>query len=115
MPVTTPQDRKPKQQRKPKQPPRYEITGKKFTWHPFDDNDELGNVPDVALPLRIKMGTVLDMPDGELDTSAMSKVLAEVAPGEMDSIREMDVNDFVEMFTTWQAEYQKLSGATLGE
>ena len=37
----------------------YEISGKKFTWHPEDDDGERGNLEPVVIPLRLKMKLAL--------------------------------------------------------
>lgn len=94
----------------------YEVTGKKFIWHPLDDNDESGNLPDITIPLRIKLGLILDLGDeGDFNNTAMAQILESLIPDQMDRLRDMDVNDFQEMFATWQREYNTLTGASLGE
>lgn len=93
----------------------YEVTGKKFIWHPLDDDDEVGNLPDVTIPLRLKLGQIRDMAQRELDPAAMFSILERLIPGQSDALDEMDINDFAEMFRTWQVEYNALAGATLGE
>lgn len=94
----------------------YEVDGKKFVWHPLDDNDETGNLPDVVIPLRIKLGIIRAMADRNIDDlGAMFDLIGKVAPNQDDVVDEMDVNDFQEMFETWQDEYQALTGASLGE
>lgn len=91
----------------------YDVTGKAFTWHP--DSDEGETLPDVTLPLRIKLKLIRRMNDVNLDAAGMFAMLEAVAPGQMDTFDEMDVNDFTDCFTTWQSEYQALQGATPGE
>ena len=93
----------------------YEINGKRFVWHPLDDDDEPGNLPDVTIPLRIKLGIIYAMAGRSLDATGMADILDALIPDQRDALREMDLNDFQEMFTTWQAEYNQLSGASLGE
>lgn len=94
----------------------YEIDGRRLTWHPLDDEDQTGTIPDVKIPLRLKLGVILDVGEHrDLDISTMKDMLAALIPNQMDTLREMDVNDFEAMFVTWQTEYQSLSGASLGE
>jgi hypothetical protein len=92
----------------------YEIDGRRFIWHPepFEGEETL---PDVVIPLRIKMGLVLDIAGQELDNSVIATMFERIIPAQMDVVREMDVNDCQEMFTTWQADYNALTGASLGE
>lgn len=92
----------------------YEVDGKTFTWHPLDDNDETGNLPDISIPLRIKLKLVRQMA-GELDNDSMFAMLEALIPGQADTLDEMDVNDFQHMFAAWQTEYNQLTGATPGE
>lgn len=94
----------------------YEIDGKRLTWHPEDDDGQRDNLPDVVLPLRIKIGLVLDLADREMDNSMMFEFVSRIVPEtHMSTVREMDINDFQDMFTTWQTEYNQLTGASLGE
>lgn len=93
----------------------YEVDGKRFTWHPLDENDETGAIPDVVIPLRLKLGIIYEMAGRDMDAAAMTDILEAVAPKQSDTLREMDLLDFQDMFTTWQAEYNSLSGASLGE
>jgi hypothetical protein len=93
----------------------YEIDGKRLTWHPLDDDGETGTVPDVTIPLRLKLGVLRSMSDRELDAAAMFSMLEAVIPNQAETLDQMDVNDFTEMFTTWNNEYTALTGATLGE
>lgn len=92
----------------------YEVDAKRFTWHPESEDGE-DQLADVKIPLRIKLGTILDLTDVDLDASGMATMLERLIPNQMDTLREMDVNDFTEMFTAWQAEYNLLTGATLPE
>lgn len=92
----------------------YEISGKKFSWFPLDDDDKPASEA-VVIPLRLKLKTVLATVDREMDAKWMAELLAEIAPGHAEVIEDMDLNDFQEMFVTWQAEYEALSGASLGE
>lgn len=93
----------------------YEVDGKKFIWHPLDDNDETGNLPDVTIPLRIKLKLIRKFSDRAMDNAVMFDILEAIAPDQADALDEMDINDFQECFTTWQAEYNTLTGASLGE
>ena len=93
---------------------KYEVNGKKFIWHPLDDDDRTGNLPDVEIPLRIKLRTIREA-SGELDAAAMFRLLEALIPNQADALDEMDVNDFQDMFVTWQKEYNALTGATPGE
>jgi hypothetical protein len=93
----------------------YEINGKVFVWHPLDDDDERGNLADVRIPMRVKLKTIRTLADRELDASSMFEILERLIPDQADNLDEMDLNDFQEMFSAWQEEYQKLSGASLGE
>lgn len=91
----------------------YEVDDKKFTWHPEDDNGNRAG--GVVIPLRIKLKLIRSMADRELDSAAMFDMLSALAPNQQDVLDDMDVNDFQEMFTTWQSEYNALTGASLGE
>lgn len=87
----------------------YKIDGKKFVWT-TEDGDE------VTIPLRIKLKVLRGMADMDPDNVAtMFAIIEQVAPNQADVIDEMDVNDFVRCFTTWQREYTALNGASLGE
>lgn len=94
---------------------RYDIDGRKLIWHPEDDEGVTGNLPDVKIPLRLKLGLILDLAGQELDNAVMAQMLERIIPDQMDVLREMDVNDFQDMFSTWQDEYNGLTGASLGE
>lgn len=91
----------------------YEVDGKRFVWHPEDDNGERNG--EVVIPLRVKLKLIRSMADRDLDSSAMFDILSALAPNQQDVLDEMDVNDFQECFTTWQSEYNALTGASLGE
>ena len=93
----------------------YEIRGKKFIWHPLDDDDQPGNLPEVMIPLRLKLGILYDLAGRDLDAAAMADMLDAMIPDQREVLREMDVLDFQEMFETWQGVYQARAGATLGE
>lgn len=100
-------------EKKTKADKRYSVDGKKFTWHPdFDEGEEL---PDVVLPLRMKLKLIREFVDQPLDATTMEQVLTAVAPQFEDTYAEMDLNDIKAMYIAWQTEYEKLSGATLGE
>lgn len=96
----------------------YDINGRTFVWHPEDDDGVRGNLPDVQIPLRIKLKLVLAMGEDDL-TASNSKMIGLVnalIKGESSEVvQEMDVNDFQDMFTTWMSEYNTLTGASLGE
>lgn len=92
---------------------RYVVTGKLFTWFPLDDDDT--ETEPLSIPLRIKLGVILDLSGQDLDAVGMQQMIITLLPGVEDRLREMDVNDFQAMFTTWQSEYALLNGATLGE
>lgn len=87
---------------------KYKINGKTFTWT-TEDGDT------VDIPMRIKLKVVRELSGRDLDAEAMFLVLEKLIPGETDTLDEMDLNDFQDMFGAWQKEYSKLSGATLGE
>ena len=87
---------------------QYAINGKTFTWT-TDDGDT------VTIPMRLKLGVLRRMAGEELDASTMFKIIDSIAPGQGDTLDEQDVNDFTNMFTTWQREYNALQGATPGE
>ena len=94
----------------------YDIDGRRLIWHPEDDDGEQGNLPDVTIPLRLKMKTVLQFADRDMDSVTMSEMLKAILPeSQKDTIGEMDVNDFQDMFVTWQNEYNTLTGGSLGE
>lgn len=93
----------------------YDVDGKKFIWHPLDDDDQPGNLTDVVIPLRLKLGAIRDLSERELDAAAMFQILERLIPNQAAALDELDVNDFTNMFQTWQNEYQALSGASLGE
>lgn len=93
----------------------YEIAGKKFLWHPEDDDGEVGNLPPVEIPMRIKLKVLRALNDNDLDPATMFKMLEAIIPNQADALDEMDINDFQAMFQTWQSEYTTLSGATLPE
>lgn len=88
-----------------------------LVWHPEDDDGEQGNLPDVRVPLRLKMGLLLDIAgDRTMDNQVMLDLLDAVIPEtHRATLRLMDVNDFQDMFTTWQTEYNTLTGGSLGE
>lgn len=99
-----------------KQGRKYAIDGRKLIWHPEDDDGVQGNMPDVTIPLRIKMRTVLALADRDLDNGGMADMLRAILPeSQHDLIDDMDVNDFQDMFVTWQEEYSSLTGGSLGE
>lgn len=94
----------------------YEVNGKKFVWHPLDDDDEAGNLEAIVIPLRLKLKIVYALADRNLnDAAAMRDLLEGVIPDQSEALGEMDLLDFQDMFSTWQTEYNALSGASLGE
>ena len=93
----------------------YEVDGKAFVWHPLDDNGERGTLEPVTIPLRIKLKVIRALAGRDLDAAAMFDLLERLVPDQAEALDEMDLNDFQDCFNTWQAEYEKLSGATLGE
>lgn len=92
----------------------YEVDGKKFTWHPEDDDGNRDG-KSLTIPLRVKLKLIRSMSDRDLDSSAMFDILSALAPNQQDVMDEMDVNDFQECFSAWQREYSALTGASLGE
>jgi hypothetical protein len=99
-----------------KQGRKYAIDGRRLIWHPEDDDGNQGTMPDVTIPLRIKMRAILELAEVELDTVGMRRMLAMIVPeSQFERIDDMDVNDFQDMFTTWQSEYSTLTGGSLGE
>lgn len=87
---------------------RYAINGKTFTWTTEDEDQ-------ITIPLRIKLKLIRGMAGRELDADAMFDILDALIPDQADTLDEMDVNDFQAMFISWQGEYERLSGASLGE
>ena len=70
----------------------------------------------ITIPLRLKLKLIRSVGLGQdLDAEAMFRLLEALAPDEVDTIVEMDLNDFTAMFAAWQVEYQALAGASLGE
>lgn len=103
----------PSKQTKAKQP--YRIDGRKLYWQPEDDDGVRGNLPEVAIPMRIKLGVLRDFDDQDMSPGVMFRILEKIIPGQADAIDDMDLNDFMAMFRAWQAEYNLLNGASLGE
>lgn len=93
----------------------YEVTGKRFVWHPLDDDDQPGHLPAVEIPLRLKLGAIRDLTGRELDATAMFEILERIIPNQTEQLDNMDLNDFQAMFFAWQTEYRLLAGASLGE
>ena len=94
---------------------RYTIDGRKFSWYPLNDDDQ-PSVEPITIPLRMKLSTVLDLnATQDMDVTVMRELIKRIIPGQDEAVVEMDLLDFQAMFTTWQAEYQLLSGVTLGE
>lgn len=94
----------------------YEIDGKMFVWSPEDDEGNVGNLTPIRIPMRIKLKLIRAMSDLDIeDAGNMFKLLEAIIPGQADALDEMDMNDFIDMFGTWQTEYTTLNGASLGE
>lgn len=94
----------------------YEIDGKRFVWHPLDDDDVAGNLPDVVIPLRVKLKVIRSLAGRDMDAAAMFDILERLIPDQAEALDEMDIaSDFQVMFQTWQSEYTALSGASPGE
>lgn len=94
---------------------KYEIDGKKFRWFPEDDDGQVGNIEPIEIPMRIKLKLLRELNDENLDAATMFKMIEAIVPGQSAVMDEMDVNDFQDMFQTWQDEYTSLTGATLPE
>jgi hypothetical protein len=94
----------------------YEIDGKYIVWHPevWEDEDPL---PDVRLPLRMKMGVLLDIGENVASSTneKMRETLLAIVPSAVDVLDQMDVNDFQDMFMTWMDVYSGRAGLNLGE
>lgn len=87
----------------------YRIDGKTFTWT-TDEGDT------IEIPMRIKLKVIRTLADRDVDDVAtMFAILEQVIPDQAEVLDEQDINDFTQMFQTWQTEYTKLSGASLGE
>lgn len=94
----------------------YQVDGRRFTWHPLDDDDQTGTLEDVTIPLRLKVKLIYAMADQDMNNIAtMRDLLEAIIPNQSEALGEMDLLDFQEMFNTWQMEYNALSGASLGE
>lgn len=87
----------------------YKVDGKKLTWTTEDDGNQ------IEIPLRVKMKVIRAVGSQDMDAEGMFALLELIVPDQSELLDEMDVNDFQAMFTTWQSEYELLSGATLGE
>lgn len=90
----------------------FEVDGKQFTW---TTDDRFEDPFEIVIPLRIKLGYVREMNDRIEDAEAMAELLGKVIPDQADKFDDMDTNDFALMYGAWKAEYENLSGATLGE
>lgn len=86
----------------------YKVDGKTFTWT-TDEGDT------ITVPMRIKLKVIRSMADRDMDAGAMFDILEKIVPDQAEVLDEQDVNDFMQMFRTWQSEYTALSGATPGE
>jgi hypothetical protein len=87
---------------------RYSIDGRTFIWT-TDEGDH------VRIPMRIKLKVIRALADRDMSAAVMFELLENLIPDQADVIDEMDLNDFQSMFVAWQAEYEALSGASLGE
>lgn len=87
---------------------RVSVKGKVFTWT-TEDGDTL------TIPLRVKMKTLIELNDVLLDAAGMFKMIEAIAPDQTALIEEMDSNDFTAAFEAWQAAYNDVEGASLGE
>ena len=87
---------------------KYEVDGKTLTWT-TDEGQQ------VTVPLRLKLKVIRSMGAEDLNPDTMFALLEKIIPDQAEVLDEMDLNDFQEMFKTWQSEYAALSGATLGE
>jgi len=92
----------------------YEIIDRLMIWHP-DQFDDEPPIPEIRLPLRIKLKRLLELGETIGSNDQMRQLIAIVAPKQIESVDEMDINDFQSMFLTWQAEYNNVTGASLGE
>lgn len=95
----------------------YMIDGRRLTWtaNYVDPDDDFPRF-EVTLPLRMKVGTVIDAGAAiDMNAEAMMSFIEKLIPGQAEKVREMDLNDFQDMFETWQLEYSTLTGASLGE
>lgn len=96
-------------EKKTKQDKRYTIDGRTFVWT-TEGGDE------VRIPMRVKLKVIRSLAGRDLDPSSMFEILEQIAPDQAEVLDEMDiVTDFEPMFEAWQAEYNALSGASLGE
>lgn len=87
----------------------YKIDGKTFTWT-TDEGDA------IEIPMRIKLKVLRSLSARDVDdVGTMFDMLEAIIPNQADKLDEQDVNDFIAMFRTWQAEYTALNGATPGE
>lgn len=86
------------------------VDGKNFVWT-TEDGDE------VRVPLRVKMKVLRAVAQEDLDRpDVMMDMLTQiVGDDQSDVMDEMDVNDFVRMFSGWNTAYNAQNGATLGE
>jgi len=94
----------------------YDVTGKHLVWYPQPWDGEEPPAP-IRVPLRIKLGKLLDIGEDDI-TASNAKMLAVVtliAPSQVGALRELDVNEFGELFKAWLETYQTFSGVSLGE
>jgi len=94
----------------------YVISGKALTWTPLQFDGE-PVIPDIHLPLRIKLRSLLDIGESKAmsNNENMMAMVSLVAPTQKEKVMEMDINDFREMVDVWMGEYSTLTGVSLGE
>jgi hypothetical protein len=100
-----------------KKDPRFDVEGRTFVWHPLDDDDDRTTLEPVRLPLRLKIRALRSVAalSTDMDAAGMFSLLGAIVPEQEDALDEMDLNDFMVMFSTWQEVYERQNGATLGE
>jgi hypothetical protein len=95
---------------------KFDIDGRVLIWHPeqFEGDEQ---IPDVRIPLRLKLGKLLELGEQQVMSSneKMQQLIIAIAPSQQPMILEMDVNDFQDMFSTWQREYALIAGVAMGE
>lgn len=94
----------------------YEIEGRRFIWH-ADVDLEAGETPfNIQIPLRMKLRALRPLVRQDLnDVHGMFELLEAIIPDQAEQLDELDVNDLIQMFETWNSEYNALNGASLGE
>lgn len=92
----------------------YRIEGRTFVWFPEGDDGQPTGA-EVRIPLRIKLKVLRALSGREMDNDVMFELLEALIPEQVATLDEMDILDFQACFSTWQSEYNSLSGASLGE